>query len=550
VNGDVEIDLLHATIVALFSSPARAVAFISKSLGVDEAALFMCGKLRRERHIELQPSAFPSGALRAYLNPWEVAVECISRGLRVRKDISFTSAVQGPGNLTADELKALSARLMTGTGKRAAAKAGCVLDLVRGSDGVVVLDKLIFSWDVIVGEDPKIDALITQLRPLLLKKPPASVLRSSSPAKSRGMSPSQTESGSPGTAVKPADGVSVTKSTSNKTINKRQVPRGRSKSPRNSLPSPSRASKARKTAAVKTARSKPPVPPSCTCSAERRVGPNSSWLVVEIRRRGRKELVGIGVGVQLPWTLDTIDGRRLAVRYTLTEVPQFTIGEDECSRRQYSLRVMETTGLLDSDECFSGRTPADILQAPSVAAKVRSQDFAGVIDDLMGGTSAASQPEALVRRSHLSAPRASPGGRPSSFAPMQVPSRLGVTTTATLADAMSGVACAPNDASNVTAVAESTHPDAATAVDAVVGGKVPTDNVVEEADDGAYSGPSQPSRLLFNVVDSPVAAPFSLNITFFSPTAITPLGAQRRRFPGRLILFFHVDASTTDGDLC
>ncbi|OSX70579.1 hypothetical protein BU14_0717s0006 [Porphyra umbilicalis] len=124
VNGDVEINLLHATIVALFSSPVRAVAFISKSLGVEEAALFMCGKLRRERHIELQPAAFPSGALRAYLNPWDVAVECNSRGLRVRKDISFTSAVQGPGNLTADELKALSERLMTGTGKRAADEAG------------------------------------------------------------------------------------------------------------------------------------------------------------------------------------------------------------------------------------------------------------------------------------------------------------------------------------------------------------------------------------------------------------------------------------------
>jgi len=427
-----------------------------------------------------------------------------------------------------------------------------VLDLIRGSDGVVVLDKLIFSWDVIVGEDPKNDAIITQLWPLLLKKPQSSVLRSSSLAKSRGMSPSQTESGSPGTAVKPADGVSVTKSISNETINTQQVPRERTKSPRNNLPSLSRASKARKTAAVKTARSTPPVPPSCTCSAERRVGPNSSCLVVEVRRRGRKELIGIGVGLQLPWTLNTIDGRRLAVRYTLTEVPQFTIGEGECLRRQYSLRMMETTELLESDEYCSGRTPADILQAPSVAVKVRSQDFASVIDDLMGGISAASDlPEALVRRSHLSAPRASSGGRPSSFAPMQVPSRHGVSTTATLADAMSGVACAPNDASNVTAVADSSHPAAAaTAVDAVVGGKVPMDNFVEAAEDGDYSGPSQPSRLLFNVVDSPVVAPFSLNITFFSPTAISSVGAQRKRFPGSLILFFHVDTSTTDGDLC
>jgi len=94
----------------------------------------------------------------------------------------------------------------------------------------------------------------------------------------------------------------------------------------------------RRAAAVKSARCVSPAAATCACSSERSVDGIKSWLVAEVRKTGSAAVLGIAVGLQLPWSLDAVEGGRVAVKYLLSEVAGPSGGRSKC---QYSLRVMQ-----------------------------------------------------------------------------------------------------------------------------------------------------------------------------------------------------------------
>jgi len=538
--------LLEATVRNLFSTPAKALAFMEEAFGVGAGGLALGGRLKHYKHVRGQPISFDAEAFRTLINPEEQRAQWFSRLLCLREELVLLPGVtEVRGGLGRHEMTALATRLLADSLVRQAHRVGCIVHYHRDANNNVATAKIHFTWDFRLSEDVKLISLIRELRPLLLRQPPQSLTRQPPPPVSSlpggeacgigqntpgvhgdgvdvalawdgrphggdrgdGNGGGEVFAGDPEDArtgaandmvVVKAAGASTPSSAGRHSV--ASTIGTKRKSTDGALGRPHQARSLSKGndkrgAAVKQARTKAPAPPSCACSADRLVKAGPSWIVAEVRVRGSSNLSGMAVGLQLPWALDSMDTGRLAINFTLSAVAS---ASERRGRRQYELRVLETNKRSVVDP--SG--PTSVTQTSSLSVNVRSVDLAATLQDLCHD---------VVDEAVSAAPSAADLGACGTVSGDQ---------EAPTAPTSSGGGEGPLAAGTVM------PPSADTAAGRELG------NI-----GGA---------IRLNVVDAPAAAPLSLSITMLSPVALDSKRHRATRTPGRLVIFFPVDNTQSD----
>jgi len=343
--------LLEATVRNLFSTPAKALAFMEEAFGVGAGGLALGGRLKHYKHVRGQPISFDAEAFRTLINPEEQRAQWFSRLLCLREELVLLPGVtEVRGGLGRHEMTALATRLLADSLVRQAHRVGCIVHYLRDANNNVATAKIHFTWDFRLSEDVKLISLIRELRPLLLRQPPQSLTRQPPPPVSSlpggeacgigqntpgvhgdgvdvalawdgrphggdrgdGNGGGEVFAGDPEDArtgaandmvVVKAAGGSTPSSAGRHSVastigTKRQFTDGALGRPHQAR-SLSKGNDKRG-AAVKQARTKAPAPPSCACSADRLVKAGPSWIVAEVRVRGSSNLAGMAVGLQLP----------------------------------------------------------------------------------------------------------------------------------------------------------------------------------------------------------------------------------------------------------
>jgi len=500
--------LLRARLLELFSDPLSALHFLEETFGVGDRGMHLGGRLAAHKHVSGQPASFPSHALRAVTNPDMVIGEWMSRNLCTLEELSLSASGAHERGLSVAEVAALGARLRSPALVREAHKVGCVVHFDGDqSNNTLGPSKLLFNWNFSLHDDDNLTALLRVLRPVLLKCPPNSLTRALRvPVAVSGSSvvvgdvvPAEAGVGRPpaGAVVTPG-----TDSTGGHVSGLKRKAAGGAAGLSN-LPSASPTSKPRRVAAVRSARCTVPTAAMCACSSSRSVGGGQSWLVAEVRKTGSAAVLGVAVGLQLPWSLDAVEGGRVPIKYLLSEVAVALGGR---SKRQYSLRVMQG----DDRVPISNTGFSVVTQATNVSGNFKSRDFVAVVQTLCEelfpvAGARVSSPAAAVPATGLQLDATEDAAGPPSA------SVTGALDTA-----------AP--------VRPSPTPLASPSVDAPASPSSP-------AAAGPYS---------FNVIDAPSSSVLSVNITVHSPVALNTELHSASRSPGRLVLFFPVSDNSSN----
>jgi len=521
LNNSGDRKLLRSLLLELFSEPALALQFLAETFGVEEHGMNLGGRLAAYKHVSGKPASFPSDALRAVANPEKLIGEWMSRNLCALDELPLSAAGAHERGLSTAEIAALGARLRSPALVREAHKVGCVVHF-DGDESNKTLgpSKLLFNWNFALDDDAGLTALLCSLRPVLLKCPPNSLTRARrltgalapGAAAVGAIGPRQAGVGSLPAVVADVPGAGQTGyHLAKPTGGVKRKAMGDATGQTN-LPGASRNAKPRRAAAVKSARCVSPTAATCACSSERSVDGSKSWLVAEVRKTGSAAVLGIAVGFQLPWSLDAVEGGRVAIKYLLSEV---AVPSGGLSKRQYSLRVTQ-----GEDRVLAPNHGVPVVtQATTVSGNYKSRDFAAAVQDLC---------EKLVP--DAGAPLLSPvaDGRPPT-AP--VPAVTG--PSAVRAAGTGAVGGLPSDL--------------AAGMDAAVDTPVAT-----PPSQTPVSTPNvDPPPHVFNIIDAPAAAVLSLNVTVHSPVALNTELHSAFRSPGRLVLFFPVsDHSSNPMGVC
>jgi len=339
--------LLRALFLELISEPVSALRFMEETFGVGDGGMHLGGRLAAYKHTSGQPASFPSKEVRAATNPDNLIGEWMSRNLCAMDELSLSASGAHERGLSVEEIAALAARLRVPALVREAHKVGCVVHFDGDeSNNTLGTSKLLFNWNFSLDDDADLTALLHVLRLVLLKWPPNSLTRSlrapvvatGTAAVSGGIDlagagggrrPPATV-GVPGSDIFGGNFATTTGSVKHKAVG--------SDAGRSNLPGASLTAKPRRAAPVKSARCTPPAVETCACFSNRLAGSGQSWLVAEVSKTGNAAVHGMAVGLQVPWSLDGVEGGRVAIRYLLSEV---AVARGGRSKRQYSLRVMQ-----------------------------------------------------------------------------------------------------------------------------------------------------------------------------------------------------------------
>jgi len=528
--------LFEATVLGLFQVPSKALTFMEQTFEVGERGMGLVGRLQHYKHVSGQPLFVRAGEMRSFFNPKELVTEWMSRLLCVRDGVCLKAGSSGGrGGLRSAEVDALAERLLSPTLTSQALKAGCVVqyhrDSERASATSMAAARLAFTWSFRMDDDPKIVALMNALRPVLLKNPPHHLTRTTmAPRRVAGttaMQQAEVTSVSGGevgscTATIPASGAETRAALgshpgdmaggepSASSAGFKRKRSGGSPSGRCNLPKTSTLGNQR-IAAVKHARTKAPAK-ACRCSTVPTVVADPSWLVMEVRRTGSSTLLGVAVGIQLPWTLDVVDTARLPINYTLYEVAS---SNPASGRRQYSLFIQQSDVSAIS---VQGDFPV-VTQSSAVPGNFKSNDLAAAVEHLC----AAVVSDVAHKRSAATAVDDGAGcGNSGLVAKDFASATLSLVTSG---DSRTGCSDGEPLVSEMTEVGFTGDSSAA----AVVGSGADTASTSEGRT--PYS---------FNIVDATPASPLSQNITILTSSALNPLRNKALRLPGRLVLFFPV----------
>ena len=501
INNGGDRKLLRALLFELFSEPVLALQFMEETFGVGDRGMHLGGRLAAYKHTSGQPASFPSKELRAATNPDNLIGEWMSRNLCAMDELALSAGGAHERGLSVEEISALGARLRSPEVVREAHKVGCVVHFDGDeSNNTLGPSKLLFNWNFSLEDDADLTALLHVLRPVLLKCPPHSLTRSlrapvattGAAAASVGIDPAGAGGGSRPPAivgVRGADPTGGHLATMTGSVKRKAMG---ADAGRSNLPGASSTAKQRRVAPVKSARCTTPAVATCACSPERLAGGGQSWLVAEVRRTGNAAVLGMAVGLQLPWSLDGVEGGRVAIKYLLSEV---AVARGGRSKRQYSLRVMQG----ENSVTIPMNGVSVVTQATTVSGNYKSRDFAAEV-------------QGLCNKLFPSA------GPPVSSSAADPPSAL-----------------------------------ASEGLDAPAVARLPSTPLAALAVDSP-SSPSSPvaaGPYGFNIIDAPAAAVLSVNVTIHSPVALNTEVHSASRLPGRLVLFFPVsDDSSSPMGVC
>jgi len=489
--------LLQSSLLEPFSKPALALQFLAETFGAEEHCMNLGGRLAAYKRVSGQLASFPSDALRAVANLEKLIAEWMSRNLCALDELPLSAAGAHERGLSIAEIAALSARLRSPALLREAHKVGCVFH-IDGNESNKTLgpSKLLFNWNFALDDDAGLTARLCSLRPVLLKCPPNSLTRAHKltgalapgAAAVGAVGPRQAGVGSLPAVVVDFPGAGQTGyhlAEPTAGVKRKAM---RDAAGNFNLPGASRNATPRHAAAVKSARCVSPAAATCACSSERSVDVSKSWRAAEVRKMGSAAVLGIAVEFQLPWSLDAVEGGRVAVKYLLSEVAVPSGGH---SKWQYSLRVMQgEDGVLAPNHCV----PV-VTQATTVSGNDMSRDCAAAVQDLC---------EKLV---------------PDKGAALSSPVADGQVTAVRAAG---------------TGAASGLPSDLAAGVDAAV--DTPAATLPSQA---PVSTPTvDPTPCVFNIIDARAAAGLSFNVTVHSLFALSTELHSAFRSPGRLVLLF------------
>jgi len=398
--------------------------------------------------------------------------------------------------LRVEEIAALGVRLCSPALVRETHKVGCVVHLDGDeSNNTLGPSNLLFNWNFSLDDDVDLTALLHVLRPVLLKFPPHSLTRSlrvpvattGAAADSGGIDRAGAGRGSRPPAIVGVPGADPTGGLLATMTGSVKCKAMGADAGRSNLPGASSTAKQRRVAPVKTARCTTPAMAICPCCPERLAGGGQSWLVAEVRRTGNVAVLGMAVGLQLPWSLDGVEGGRVAIEYLLSEV---AVARGGRSKRQYSLRVMQGYDIVITP--MNGVSV--VTQATTVSGNYKSRDFAAEVQGLCNELFPCAGPPVS---SSATAP-------PSAWA-----------SEALDAPAVARLPSTPLAALVVDAPSSPSSPVAA----------------------GPYG---------FNIIDAPAAAVLFVNVTIHSPVALNTEVHSASRLPGRLVLFFPVSDDSSN----